>query len=1475
VTLSVPQSTAPLPAELTPVKRALLEIRELRARVAELEAAAHEPIAVVGISIRAPGGVHDTASFADMLWAGRDVISPIPASRWPIDEWYDAVQETPGKMITRYGGFIDGVDLFDAEFFGISPREAASMDPQQRLVLEMAWHALEDAGHAPSHLTGTMTGVYLGVANGDYGRALFANPLLIDPYFSSGNAYSVVAGRVAYLLGLQGPAMAVDTACSSSLVALHLACQGLRLGECDLALAGGINLILTPEMNVNFSKAGMLARDGRCKTFDAAADGYVRGEGGAIVVLRRLRDAVAGGDRILALVRGSALNQDGRSNGLTAPNGPAQEAVLRAALRAAQVTPADIGYVEAHGTGTSLGDPIEVNALAAVFGERRNPDPPLALGSVKTNCGHLEAAAGIVGLVKVVLALQRASIPPHLHLQNPNPHIAWDRVPIVVPTVTTPLPAHGDRRLAGVSAFGFSGTNAHVICEAAPGDAAPIERGSGRGVHLLAISARDPKALGELVARYARQLSQVDGDTALADFCFTANTGRSHFAHRVTVSGSSARDMATALGAWRRGDAHPDIVAGTAGGSPPRVALLFPGQGSQYAGMGRELYDSAPTFREAFDRCADLLDQWLPQPLKSVVSAPDDAAPLGQTAFAQAALFAIEIALASLWRSLGVNPVAVMGHSLGEYAAACVAGALPLAGAAKMVAARGRLMQALPTGGKMIVIMASEDAVRAKLRAHLHRVTIAAVNGPSNIVVSGASAAVDALAAEFAAGGTRVKALPVSHAFHSPLMDPILEDFEREVSAVKFSEPQMTLISGLSGQVADLALVGRAAYWRSHLREPVRFADSIRMVAAQGATHYIEAGPNSALIGMGSECVPEGVWLCSLRGGKAAWPIILRSLQSLYCAGADLDWPSLDRGAARRRVALPNYPFQRKRHWIDGRGGTGAPAAITAQQRWQRLSQVLHRAAEIGPLDLDAAGYRQKWDCLSRITSAHAVRVLCNAGLFGKAAERCTLDQVMAAAGIAGTYRHLVKRWLARLHTAGLLRDEAGTYVADSPLQAPALSTLWSEADGLFADNAPLLTYVRHCGELLESVLVGAQSPLETLFPGGSFVMAENLYQRSATMRYINGLACAGLQALAADAFSGRALRILEVGAGTGGTTSAVLPVLPPNRTRYCFSDISATFFEHARARFAAYPFVDYAQFDIEKEPAGQGFAPQSFDIIVAANAVHASTDLRAALRRLHALLAPGGMLLLVESTTHLDWFDMTTGLIEGWQHFADDLRTDNPLLPAATWIEALNAAGFADAAAWPAAGSVAETLGQHVIVARVSGEAAAAIEDNGSALSDAPSADRSVIVPLPSRAWRELLDRAPLSEQLGLLQDLVCEQVMRAMQLDHDSQPARHDRLMELGMDSLMAVQLRNALGTALSLDQPLPATLMFDYPTINAIADFLLQHLVRVSRPETRNESTAAPTPRTAAIRDSAAIAAMSDEEIAKVLLERVGAT
>ncbi len=690
------------------MKRSLLELRKLRARVAELEGTGKEPIALIGLGCRFPGGAHDPDAFWKLLLTGQDAIVETPANRWDVSAYYDPDPTAPGKTYSRHGGFLEQVEEFDPHFFGISPREAASLDPQQRMLLEVSWEALEGAGLAPDRLYGTNAGVFIGISSFEYAARVIrsVDTTAIDPYFGTGSALSAAAGRLSFTLGLTGPSMAIDTACSSSLVALHLACQSLQGRECDLALAGGANLIVAPEVNIAFSKARLLAVDGRCKTFDAAADGYVRGEGCGVVVLKRLSDALANGDPIVALIRGSAVNQDGPSGALIVPNGLSQRSVIRAALKNAGVSAAQVDYVEAHGTGTSLGDPIEVGALGHVFGKERDPNHPLYLGSVKTNLGHLESAAGIAGLIKVALSLQHETIPANLHFHQPNPRIPWDLVSTVVPTRATPWPRGEKHRFAGLSSFGFTGTNAHVILEEAPlpKEASP---GPDRPVHALTLSAKTDPALHALAARFEEQLAS-DVAVSIGDLCFSANTGRARFRERVAIVAGSIDELRGKLGDFVAGRECPGLFRSHhRKGVKDKTAFLFTGEGTEYLGMGRELYKSDRGFCETLNRCEQILRSHLERPLTEVLFHTDGAgSPINEPAYAQPALFSLEIALARLWQSWGIQPGAVLGCGVGGYAAAYVGGVLSLEDALELVAHRARLMTEAPTDVNALAVFA-------------------------------------------------------------------------------------------------------------------------------------------------------------------------------------------------------------------------------------------------------------------------------------------------------------------------------------------------------------------------------------------------------------------------------------------------------------------------------------------------------------------------------------------------------------------------------------------------------------------------------------------------------------------------------------------------------------------------------------------------------------------------------------------------
>ncbi|MCE9672544.1 SDR family NAD(P)-dependent oxidoreductase [Myxococcus stipitatus] len=952
--------------ELTPLQRAALAIKTLRARVDALEQARSEPIAIIGMGCRFPGGADSARQYWELLREGVDAVGPVPADRWDAESYFAPDPDAPWKMVVREGGFLSQpIAAFDCEFFNLSPREASYVDPQQRLMLEVSWEALEDAGIAPGSLAGSDTGVYVGFLSSDYGRVPFnALPTRDLPYMGTGNELSFSAGRVSYVLGLQGPSMVVATACSSALVSVHLACQALRQGECSLALAGGVNLVLHPDNNIVLSKMRALAPDGRSKTFDASANGYGRGEGCGVLVLKRLSDARRDGDRVLAVVRGSAVNHDGPSGGLTVPHGPAQEKLLRKALRSAGLAASDVGYVEAHGTGTPLGDPIELRALDAVLGEGRREDEPLLVGSVKTNLGHLESAAGAAGILKVVLSLRHGAIPAHLHLKNPNPAVDWGQLRLAVPTSLTPWPAGPRPRVAGISGFGLSGVNAHVLVEEAPPEPPRAPEPTPRPVHLLALSARTPEALEALARRHDEALGGPElASASLEDICFTANTGRTHFPHRLALVAPSREAMRARLQSFLSSKQEAAMATASRGaGSAPRIAFLFTGQGAQWVGMGEELFRTEPSFRQTLLRCDEVLAPLLGQSLLSLLYPleRDEVARgrLDATGVTQPALFALEYALARLWMQWGVLPDFVMGHSVGELVAACVAGVFSLEEGLALIATRARLMQSLPAGGAMAAVSAEPALVEGLLARYDGQLSIAALNGPRSVVISGRQGALSDCLGELGRMGKRATPLRVSHAFHSALMEPILEEFGRAVGAVKLRAPTIPLVSNVSGMEAGPEIL-EPRYWVEHVRRPVMFARSLETLSAAGIKGFLEVGPRPTLIAMGQGCIAnDGTrWWASLRPERSDWEQLLEGLASLYVAGVPVNWRGLDEGRERRKVSLPSYPFQRRRHWMElsdagwerqGVRDTGATAGhpllgkrlASASQVWQFESRL-------------------------------------------------------------------------------------------------------------------------------------------------------------------------------------------------------------------------------------------------------------------------------------------------------------------------------------------------------------------------------------------------------------------------------------------------------------------------------------------------------------------------------------------------------
>jgi amino acid adenylation domain-containing protein/non-ribosomal peptide synthase protein (TIGR01720 family) len=894
------------------LRKASAKLRELIAENAALKI--REPIAVIGIGCRFPGGANSPESFWRLLEDGRDAVDEIPSARWDVDRYYDPDPQAPGRMYTRSGGFLDRVEEFDAAFFGISPKEAESMDPQQRIALEVSWEAFEHANLNVRSLRGSKTGVFLGLSNYDYIQAHIhsGDVTRITPHSGSGVMFSTAAGRLSYTYDFRGPCLTVDTACSSSLTALHLAAGSLQSGESDLALAGGVNLLLSLDSYIALSKVNALSADGRCRAFDDSASGYGRGEGCGFLVLRRLSDAIRGGDRILALIKGSAMNHDGRSNGLTAPNGPAQQAVIREALVHAGLEPAQIDYIEAHGTGTSLGDPIEFQSLEAVFAGAR--ERKLLLGSVKTNIGHTEAAAGIAGVIKAILAMGRGTIPASLHYDKPNRHIAWSNSGIEVTGDSRPWP-DSSVRAAGVSSFGLSGTNAHVILQQAPAPAEGSEfaRPAERACYILPVSAASEYSLRALGSEYAEALA-AHGKWELTDFC-SAAARRAAFSHREAFIAKDKGAMVEAL----RNPGPPSVVrrrierTGSNG-----LVFVYPGQGAQYTGMAQELFRSSRIFREALELCDEAIREELGGSLiHCIQSGTLGGKELDSTAIAQPALCAVEYALTQLWNSWGVYPSAVLGHSVGEFCAASVAGVMPIETALRLAARRGRFMGDLPAGGAMAAVLASEEEFRTALDG-CNGVWVAAVNGPSSITISGGEAEVASVQRMLDGKGIESRRLRVSHAFHSPLVVPAAARFQATIGALALKAPQLPFFSTVTGRAATPRELISPEYWAGQIARPVRFQSAVEAARDAGYDAFLEAGPDQTLTALGRQAFgADALWIASLRRGAGDWQSLCLCAAELYVHGFDPAWENFPEAAPRRHLDIPTYAFERKRYWME------------------------------------------------------------------------------------------------------------------------------------------------------------------------------------------------------------------------------------------------------------------------------------------------------------------------------------------------------------------------------------------------------------------------------------------------------------------------------------------------------------------------------------------------------------------------------
>ncbi len=876
----------------------------------------NEPIAIIGIGCRFPGADGPKA-FWKLLLSGHDSINTIPSDRWNAKEYHHSDSAFPDKMGTIQGGFLDRIGHFDAPFFGISPQEAAHMDPQHRLLLETAWEALEDAGYVPSHLAGTKTGVFVGISGSDYGFKVW-DQVIDTPYGNIGTNRAMASNRLSYFFDFTGPSVSIDTACSSSLNAVHLACQSLRAKESTLTLVGGVNLILSPQIMAGLDKTGVLSPTGTCKAFDAKADGFVRGEGVGLLVLKPLREAQKHGDLIYAVIRGSAMNQDGRSSGLTAPNPIAQERLLQEAYQQAGVVPGHVQYIEAQGIGSLLGDSIELKALGKILAQGRSADSICRVGSVKTNIGHLEAAAGISGLIKVALALHHRVIVPNLHFSEPNPYIPFTRLPLKVAQSVEPWPNTDGPALAGVSSFGFGGSNAHVVLEEAP----RIKKQTSihaPSFQLFTLRAKTKRALTDLALRYQGYALNLSEDS-FRDFCSTANAYRSDFSHRLAIVTQSLPQLVEQLGQFIQGnDGFKGFQGEVKSPDPPKVAFLFSGENSYYQDLGRALYETNQVFRDILHHCEDILRPYIETPLLSLLYDKSREQRLfTNIQHTQVALFSVEFALAQVWKSWGIEPSIVIGHGLGHYVAACISGVFTLEDGLMLIATREQLLQHIPEPGAMLMVYADERETEAFRLQHKEELSLAAVNTHANHIIAGREKSIQDLKNHLIARGIKSRCLPNSHGLPSPLIDPVLEEFNTVCHTVKLSPPTLPFISTVTGQLANREVCD-PNYWHRHTRDTIWFSDGMETLLHEKVGACIEIGGQPSLIEFGQQCSNyEGdiLWTPSIDPVYSDWERMFLSLGELYVRGVPVNWENLAQAPPDHRLRLPTYPFQRERYWV-------------------------------------------------------------------------------------------------------------------------------------------------------------------------------------------------------------------------------------------------------------------------------------------------------------------------------------------------------------------------------------------------------------------------------------------------------------------------------------------------------------------------------------------------------------------------------
>ncbi|WP_431775079.1 type I polyketide synthase [Streptomyces cucumeris] len=1368
-------------------------------------------IAIIGMAGRFPGA-RDLEEFWDNLTAGRESVGPLDTAD------YLAAGGDPARLddpyLVRVASVLDDIAGFDAEYFGYPPSEAELLDPQQRLFLECAHHTLEHAGYGPGTPAGSV-GVYAGALQSRYFLD-HVYPRLRDQdtltlhHAQLGNVGSTLATRVSYELGLTGPSVSVQTACSTSLVAVHLACQDLLGHHCDMALAGGVSLNPALRQGYRYVEGGPFSHDGHCRPFDADATGMIAAEGLGAVLLKRLEDALADGDHIHAVIKGSAVNNDGdRKVGFAAPSAAGQAEVVVAAQTVAGVDADTIGYVEAHGTGTPVGDPIEVAALKRAFARTTDRTGYCALGSVKSNIGHTDAAAGIAGLIKAVLALEHRTIPATLHYRSANPLLGLDDSPFYVPTDNRPWKEGPSPRRAGVSSLGIGGTNAHLVLEEAPAAAPDPAPGPGPepdDTALLTLSARTPESLDAFTARLGRHLTDHPG-LPLADVAHTLATGRRAHSYRRALVARNTMDAAGLL-SGPSGGPVTEAVAGRP------VVFLLPGAGSQHPGMGRGLYDAEPVYRQQIDRCADILRPLLGRDLREMLYGPEPAAD-GHGVFPT--LVATEYALARLLMSWGVRPTALLGHSLGEYTAACLAGVVSLEDVLPLVVHREELFARAAGEGGMLSVDLAEDEVSPLLGDGL---SLAAVNGPRSCALAGPSAALERAESRLLGDGVSHRRIRFHAAAHSALLDPVLDDYARTLAAVPLAAPRIPYVSNLTGTWITADQATDPAAWVRHTRETVRFGDGLRTLLAEGQPVLLEVGPGAVLTGLARERGgPATPALSTMRHPRAQEPdhrTLLNAVGQLWALGAEAEPPVPHTGRAPRRVPLPGYPFARRRHWIDVHRPSGTDRAeapppspepfpvklsayLPGMARDEERLREEHRALRHP---------RELTDRLDRLAVAHVCAVLREAEIDPVPGATVEREAVHRTFGTVSAYRPFLDALLGLLTDDGILvPDGGGLRFTPAAAEVPDPAALTREILRDHPGQAEDLSFLEHCVRHYPRVLDGTTAGTEVLLPDGSDDRQRALIDRRMAYSDVplyRRLIAETVARLVAGA-DGRPVRILEIGAGRGYLTwsvAAELRSLPG--VEYHFTDLGRSFVldGQRRAREEKLTGMEFGVLDIDRDPAAQGYPPAGFDLVLAFNVLHATPDVRRAVRNAGSLLVPDGVLLLLEASSQQRWSLMTTGLYEGWWYFDDDVRDGSPLIGRDRWAGLLSDEGFADVTTFPGDGAPAD----HTLVAARRTGAAVPAPARPAAAPAGRSFNRRPGLSVPytppgtdrerevARVWEEVLG----IDGIGV-----------------------HDNFFDLGGESLLAMQLiarlRDLGGIDLSLQR------IFDAPTVAELVPVL----------------------------------------------------